>query len=349
MRWLIIAITVLWLGAGTDQASTTSQPPRFPPLRFALRRHLFVSPARGKTLTTLGPLPINERVTDIDIDPRTNRIYVLHGEPKAILTVMDGWDHHVIRDIPVGASSTLLQVNAATGRAYVWNGKEKVIRAYDGASGRDLGSFGVRAAGWLCIAPEINRIYAPDPEGVAVLDGTTHVQIALIKSDGQVGLACNPNSKRVYISQPRTHSLLVVDGPANKVLKTIRWTRPSREGAYGPGDIAVDARSNRVYVAGAGIENTVTILDGRTDHILKTIPARQYPSRLAVDPGTGRVYIGHGMDFGLLTLDGRRGAVAESTECPDAVSRLLVNPVTRRVYAYLESGLVLVFAENPRR
>ncbi|MET7290406.1 prepilin-type N-terminal cleavage/methylation domain-containing protein [Streptomyces sp. NPDC005573] len=60
-------------------------------------------------------------------------------------------------------------------------------------------------------------------------------------------------------------------------------------------DVAVDEKANRVYVV-ASDNNSVTVIDGRTDtpigNPVDVSSAVSSPTRIAVDQGTGRVYVG---------------------------------------------------------
>ncbi|MGV9340206.1 prepilin-type N-terminal cleavage/methylation domain-containing protein [Streptomyces sp. NPDC003688] len=60
-------------------------------------------------------------------------------------------------------------------------------------------------------------------------------------------------------------------------------------------DVAVDEKANRVYVV-ASDNNSVTVIDGKTDtpvgDPIDVSSAVTSPTRIAVDPGTGRVYVG---------------------------------------------------------
>ncbi|MEW2133196.1 prepilin-type N-terminal cleavage/methylation domain-containing protein [Streptomyces sp. NPDC005435] len=60
-------------------------------------------------------------------------------------------------------------------------------------------------------------------------------------------------------------------------------------------DLAVDEKADRVYVV-APDSNNVTVIDGKTDTPIGTpidvSSAVSSPTRIAVDPGTGRVYVG---------------------------------------------------------
>ncbi|MFD5141854.1 prepilin-type N-terminal cleavage/methylation domain-containing protein [Streptomyces sp. NPDC058401] len=63
-----------------------------------------------------------------------------------------------------------------------------------------------------------------------------------------------------------------------------------------PTDVAVDEKADRVYVV-AGVGNNVTVIDGKTDAAIGAPidlsgAGVTNPNRIAVDPGTGRVYVG---------------------------------------------------------
>ncbi|MEU6311477.1 prepilin-type N-terminal cleavage/methylation domain-containing protein [Streptomyces sp. NPDC047014] len=63
----------------------------------------------------------------------------------------------------------------------------------------------------------------------------------------------------------------------------------------GPADLAVDEKTDRVYVVSSG-GNSVTVIDGRTDKPvgapIDVSGAVTNPTRIAVDPTSGQVYVG---------------------------------------------------------
>ncbi|MEU8487079.1 prepilin-type N-terminal cleavage/methylation domain-containing protein [Streptomyces sp. NPDC048641] len=62
-----------------------------------------------------------------------------------------------------------------------------------------------------------------------------------------------------------------------------------------PADLTVDEKADRLYVVASG-SNDVTVIDGKTDAPIgppiDVSSAVSSPTRIAVDPGTGRVYVG---------------------------------------------------------
>ncbi|GAA1940339.1 YncE family protein [Kitasatospora viridis] len=101
-----------------------------------------------------------------------------------------------------------------------------------------------------------------------------------------------------------------------------------------PADLAVDEKADRVYVVAAG-SNTVTVIDGKTDTPIGTpidvSGAVSSPSRIAVNPGTGQVYVaGTG---GVAIIDtANANRVTPVSGYATAVSALAVSPENGDVY-----------------
>jgi YVTN family beta-propeller protein len=68
-----------------------------------------------------------------------------------------------------------------------------------------------------------------------------------------------------------------------------------------PSAIAVDAASNRIYVANE-FSHTVSVVDGVT-HAAQTIAVGPRPQYIAVNPATRRVYVSHGGDSSQMVID----------------------------------------------
>jgi YVTN family beta-propeller protein len=96
----------------------------------------------------------------------------------------------------------------------------------------------------------------------------------------------------------------------------------------GPSAIAVNARTNRIYVANEG-SGTVTEIDGNS-HATTTIPVGSRPQYIAVNEATNRVYVNNAGDSSLSVIDGATRAV---TSLPlGSVGPLVVDEARNRVY-----------------
>ncbi|MFC9792942.1 prepilin-type N-terminal cleavage/methylation domain-containing protein [Streptomyces sp. NPDC127584] len=140
---------------------------------------------------------------------------------------------------------------------------------------------------------------------------------------------------------------------------TLYDTTPTRSGkdaipvAPNPTDLAVDEKADRVYVAsGAGTTGTVTVIDGRTDEPvgspIDVSGAVTSPTRIAVAPATGKVYVGG--TGGVAVIDPAKGNLVTPVGGFDTtVNGLAVSPENGDVYvgggplssptvAYIASG-----------
>jgi YVTN family beta-propeller protein len=96
-----------------------------------------------------------------------------------------------------------------------------------------------------------------------------------------------------------------------------------------PVAIAVNARSNKVYVVNQN-SNDVTVIDGATD-ITSTVTVGTYPMALAINSVTNKIYVANGYDSSVTVIDGasnRTTTVSVGTS-PEAIA---VNSATNRIY-----------------
>ncbi|MFE2728707.1 prepilin-type N-terminal cleavage/methylation domain-containing protein [Kitasatospora sp. NPDC059327] len=101
-----------------------------------------------------------------------------------------------------------------------------------------------------------------------------------------------------------------------------------------PADLAVDEKANRVYVV-AGGSNDVTVIDGRTDTPIgapiDVSAAVSGPTRIAVNPGTGQVYVGG--TGGVAVIDtANANQVTRVSGFTATVAALAVSPENGEVY-----------------
>ena len=73
-----------------------------------------------------------------------------------------------------------------------------------------------------------------------------------------VGIAVDPNTNRIYVSNSNNNTVSVIDGATNRVIGD-----PIPVGE-GPRGIAVDPNTHLVYVTNPG-SNTVSVIDGATN------------------------------------------------------------------------------------
>jgi YVTN family beta-propeller protein len=95
-----------------------------------------------------------------------------------------------------------------------------------------------------------------------------------------------------------------------------------------PSGIAIDAASNRIYVANES-SHTVTVVDGAT-HAAQSIAVGPRPQYIAVNPLTHRVYVSHGGDSSQMVID---PSTLAPTRLPTGGNGpFAINALTNKVY-----------------
>lgn len=151
----------------------------------------------------------------------------------------------------------------------------------------------------IAVNPKTNLIYASFlgnstvKGGVDVINGATNRVVSRITvGNGPRGVAVNPVTKRVCVANQADSTVSVIIG--DKVLDTIPLGS-----SLGPFDVAVNPKTNRVYVANIGIGSPaktdgglpMSVIDGRTDSVIASVPVGFFPSAVAVNPTTNRIYV----------------------------------------------------------
>jgi YVTN family beta-propeller protein len=88
-----------------------------------------------------------------------------------------------------------------------------------------------------------------------------------------------------------THRLYAVDQDGNRVIVVdSKGGRSSIAAGHAPNCLVVDAAVNRIYVANAG-SGDISVIDGATDRVVKTLPGEQHPYGIAFDSALHRAYV----------------------------------------------------------
>jgi DNA-binding beta-propeller fold protein YncE len=210
----------------------------------------------------------------------------------------------------------------------------------------------------LAIDEALGHVYqACDPPDacIEVIDAHTREPVARVPVEHSwrpVAIAVNPETHLVYAVSA------VFDPDAVRGVVTVidgRVAAPVATLAVGPGPqaVAVDPRTNRVYVTeetGVDGDAAVAVIDGATRRILTTVPIGPYaryfdnPHGLAVDPATHVVYASNPVQGVVYAIDGTTGAVLRSITIGDAPAALAVDPDSGAVVVTTARGIVVVAA-----
>lgn len=222
-------------------------------------------------------VPLPGHPNGIAVNPFTNRIYaaVTDVGPNAdAVAVIDGKTNTLINTVPVRRGADLVAVDELRNRVY--------------AAGCDYA-------------------YAPPQCELVTIDAGTNQIITVLpidKPEGAffLGMAVNPITDRIYISELNYSVVEVVDGKTNTLVTEIPFGVNDEE----PFGLAVDSVRNKIFACNS--RNEVVVIDGNSNKITNRVPvgASTDPistANIALDPLNGRAYVTVQNTFGPGTVD----------------------------------------------
>lgn len=281
---------------------------------------------------SLGPT----RPSFISANPITQRVYVAQEDLPGI-AVIDSATHTVLATIPTQGYHRGIAVNPITNRIYVaqqFEGSVRVINGADNTVITDLVSPGlIHTIGDVAINPVTNRLYVvrANNNDVAVFDAHTHAFLGavafgppsamgcpVIACDSN-GIAVNPATNRIYVANPSSDRLTVIDGANNRVLTTISVGKS-------PSQIGVNPVTNTLYVSN-GDESSVSVINGMSHRVVATIPVEMTPLGVAVNPSTNHVYVANSGGKTISVIDGAANSVVRTItlDVPPIFTTLIPN------------------------
>lgn len=271
----------------------------------------------------------------IAVNPKTNRIYVnLSTSAGPAVGVIDGNTNSIVATIPTPNGSSFIAVNFVTNRVY------------------DLGC---------------NFAVNPPTCSVTVINGATNAVVATVpvagtNGIGAQGIAVNPATNEIYVSDDMNYELEVINGntDATSYIRTqntemlglaIDFSTNEVVGAPSGGvldvfspsthsltrvpvgeinqDVAVNSFTNRAYVTNnAG--TTLGVVNLRNLAVVTNIDVGTAPNWVCADYLSNLVFVTTG-DGTVVVVNGRTNAVTGTVNAPS--SYIDVNPATRLVYA----------------
>src|SRR6266581_3601133 len=120
---------------------------------------------------------------------------------------------------------------------------------------------------------------------VSVISGRTNTVVATIPDgQGPFGVAVNPKTNTIYVTNPPSETVTVISGQTNTVVATI----PVAGGL--PSGVAVNPKTKIIYVANL-LSDTVSVINGRTNTVVATVPVGSGPSGAAVTRKPNTAYV----------------------------------------------------------
>lgn len=265
----------------------------------------YVEVVNGTSGESVSNVTLGQPANGVAVDPARNRVYVIS---ENLLTVLDGSTNKVIATLDLGSSLYGVAVDQVTGRVYVTacvvctdaalgfsaNARPGAVYAIDGPTDRLIANLSLGAAAFgVAVNPANGRVYVIDGKWggnltLSVIDGPANKVIGALKVGTDVpwiGVAVNPSNGQVYVGsccQDSNGTVSVIDGSTDQFVKSVSV------GAGEPSAIAVNPSNGRVYVTNT--YTSVSVIDSKTDKVLKTISGQEGVYAVAVNPATGEAY-----------------------------------------------------------
>jgi len=172
----------------------------------------------------------------------------------------------------------------------------------------------------LAVSPKDNALFVATAQNSSGDGGTVFrldpatlaVQQSIDTELKSFGAAINPQTNVLYIGNTVNGSVTAIDASSGKVLNTLVLDSRKRSETVRPlqpRQVAVDAKTNRVYITGLGPQSVVWVVDGSTLKLVSTIPnTGKMGTGLAVDSDAQKVYVTNG-DGELVTINARTNAI----------------------------------------
>jgi YVTN family beta-propeller protein len=218
----------------------------------------------------------------------------------ALLATFSASAQRVVASIPLRATPFGVAVNPFKNRIYVATvdsstGKH-ALAVIDGRTNAQVATVSLPAATLVAVNVVTHRVYVagcnfpqtPIACTLSVVDGDqnqllTTIPISSNAAIGLQGLAVNPITDLVYVSDADALKIDVIDGKTNMITTSISL------GGQQPLGLAVDFLHNRLVAVING--PLIAVIDGRDNAILQRVTVGASNANVAVNPITERAYV----------------------------------------------------------
>jgi len=246
------------------------------------------------------------------IDEQTKRVFLLNAvcphDPSECLgrsgsvSTLDATTGTLLRTTPVGVYPYLAAVNERANRLFVVNagaghtrdyGSVSMLDATTGALLRTVST--VTSPVGLAVDAQTNRVFICNTFSagtLSVLDATTGVLLRTVPAEAAPGtLVVDQPTRRVFLAAMKSDGsrdllLDVFDAATGALLRTV----PYGGVVGGSVAMAVDERTGHVFAVNAR-ERRVSMIDGRTGTVLRTVMLSRPPWVITIDPQTTHAFV----------------------------------------------------------
>jgi YVTN family beta-propeller protein len=237
----------------------------------------------------------------IAVNPVTDRVYVLNTT-SATVSVLDGKTDTVMATVNVGKWPYVLAANPAENKVYVSNIFSNVITIIDGVTNTTK-TVSAGSADAIAIDPKRNKVFllGYEASSLIVLNGSDNSLSRMPAGAMHLwGIALDETAATLYVTRIGNGDVVAID--ENSPTLT-----PIGAGQL-PCAVAVNAKTNTVYVANYG-DDSVTVIDGAKRVAVTTVPVGSHPLAITVDPQNNLIYVANMHGNSVTIIDGSSNKV----------------------------------------
>jgi YVTN family beta-propeller protein len=342
---------------------------------------LLVSAGQAAANGTANPqVQVGGFPTGITLDPLTDTIYVANGSTNT-LSLIDGRTcnaavvagcGHSVTALTAGADPIGSAVDESTRTLYVANSSGTLAVVNDrrcdttditGCHNKPVTVPIGSKPQFVAVDEKTDTIYVANmgSNTVSVIDGVTcnasssagcrHPIATVAAGPGPFAIAVDDQTNTIYVADLFARTVSVIDGRSCDASQIRGCRRPPSVVEVGgfPGGIALDQRTDTVYVTGQS-SNEVWVIDGKTCNDATSSGCRQPPAHvraglgargITVDQATDTVYVANTFADTVSVIDGATCNATVRSACdqnpaaaPVGISprRIVVDPRTETVY-----------------
>ena len=307
-----------------------------------------VSVVDGATGLVIETIDVGRYPCGVCVNEATGLVYVTNRDDGTV-SVIHGVTHQVLDVIGVGLDPHVIAVNPESNRIYAVNAGSSTVSVIDGNDDAVVTTVNVgrNPVGGICIDRAADEIYVTnyDSDDISVIDGHTDEVAATI----QLGfypreLSVDPDARRLYVSNGKGNDLAVIEGTGihgHGVVPALPWTITKAEVGYSPGPSALDHDAGLLYLL-VPDRDELLMLDTSTGALLARAKTGDYPTGVAVNTVTRRIYVTHSETMEVRVYDS--DTLARVAVIPTSFQTLdvAVNETTDKIFVTMWMGLLLV-------
>lgn len=272
------------------------------------------------------------------VDSRLHKVFV-SNLANGTVTVLNSVTGQKIAAIPVGGTVHTVMVDAKTNRVYVTDiarGRLDVLNAKTNAVITEIPV--AQHLHGLALSQRLHEAFVTDISTSRVYVINTKTNQVMTPQGIPVGpnpwgVAVNPRTRMLYVADTGINLFPAgINAQGNTVdvvsLKTLSVVKTMTVGPH-PWNVAVDPKTNTVYVGVSGANEVAVI---RKNRVVKDIGVGQSPHGLAVDPKNHRVFVNDSVSNQVSIISTRTNALAQTLNVGQQPQGLAVNRQTGWVY-----------------